>query len=135
MRSEGVPLPIQHNHHNSAAFSCNYRMATTLSLTRDSLDDCNRSSPRRVIQTKPTRSEVMRKQIQSITMCLAIAAATLPMTAVAQENGTAGEHAVFVMTNAADQNEVIAYQRAAGGTLHEGNSYLTDGRGSGGNND
>jgi 6-phosphogluconolactonase len=77
----------------------------------------------------------MRIQIQSVSLCLAIAAVTLPMTAVAQENGTAREHAVFVMTNAADQNEVIAYERAAGGTLHEANIYLTGGRGSGGNND
>jgi 6-phosphogluconolactonase len=77
----------------------------------------------------------MRKQIQGMSMFIAIAAAALPMTAVAQNNGADSEHAVFVMTNAADQNAVNAYERAAGGTLHEAHSYLTGGRGSGGNND
>jgi 6-phosphogluconolactonase len=77
----------------------------------------------------------MQKQIQSVSMCLAIAAATLPMTTIAQDIGTAGEHGVFVMTNAADQNEVIAYQRAEGGTLREVHRFVTGGRGSGGNND
>jgi 6-phosphogluconolactonase len=77
----------------------------------------------------------MQKQIQSISMCLAIAAATLPMTTIAQDIGTGDEHGVFVMTNAADQNEVIAYQRAEGGTLREVHRFVTGGRGSGGNND
>jgi 6-phosphogluconolactonase len=53
----------------------------------------------------------------------------------AEANGADDEHAVFVMTNAADQNEVIAYKRTSGGALREVHSYLTGGRGSGGNND
>jgi 6-phosphogluconolactonase len=77
----------------------------------------------------------MHKQIQGMSMFLAIAAAALPIAAGAQNNDADSEHAVFVMTNAADHNAVIAYERAAGGTLHEANSYLTGGRGSGGNND
>jgi 6-phosphogluconolactonase len=77
----------------------------------------------------------MRKQIQSMSVFLTIAAAALSMTASAQNNGADSEHAVFVMTNAADQNAIIAYERAAGGTLHKAHSYLTGGRGSGGNND
>jgi 6-phosphogluconolactonase len=40
--------------------------------------------------------------------------------------------AVFVMTNAADKNEVIAYKRAADGSLYDGDRYETGGRGSGG---
>jgi 6-phosphogluconolactonase len=43
--------------------------------------------------------------------------------------------AVFVMTNAVDKNEVIAYQRAADGRLQETGRFATGGRGSGGNND
>ena len=77
----------------------------------------------------------MRKQIQAMSMLLAVSAAALPITAGAQNNDADGEHAVFVMTNASDHNAVIAYRRVAGGTLHEGNSYTTGGRGSGGNND
>jgi len=43
--------------------------------------------------------------------------------------------AVFVMTNAADRNEVISFRRAADGSLQEGHRFATGGRGSGGNND
>lgn len=49
--------------------------------------------------------------------------------ASAQPNNTG---AVFVMTNAADKNEVIAFERTANGTLGESVSYDTHGRGSGG---
>src|ERR1700722_15122305 len=77
----------------------------------------------------------MRKRIQAMSMLLAITAAALPIAAGAQNNDADSEHAVFVMTNASDHNAVIAYERAAGGTLQEGNSYPTGGRGSGGNND
>jgi 6-phosphogluconolactonase len=77
----------------------------------------------------------MRKRIQSMSMLLAIAAAALPTASFSQENNSVGEHAVFVMTNAADHNEIIAYQRTEDGTLREANTFLTGGRGSGGNND
>ena len=43
--------------------------------------------------------------------------------------------AVFVMTNAADRNQVIAYDRNADGTLREAHRFDTGGRGSGGNSD
>jgi len=39
---------------------------------------------------------------------------------------------VFVMTNDADSNEVIAYDRTPYGTLFSPHRYKTDGRGSGG---
>jgi 6-phosphogluconolactonase len=77
----------------------------------------------------------MHKRIQGMSMFLAIAAAGLPTAAFSQENGSDGGHGVFVMTNAADHNEVIAYQRAENGALREANTILTGGRGSGGNND
>jgi len=41
-------------------------------------------------------------------------------------------HAVFVMTNDADSNEVIAYERTEYGTLQSSRKYQTGGRGSGG---
>jgi 6-phosphogluconolactonase (cycloisomerase 2 family) len=44
-------------------------------------------------------------------------------------------HAVFVMTNAVDRNEVISYKRAADGSLQQAHKFATGGRGSGGNND
>src|SRR5437879_1539158 len=43
--------------------------------------------------------------------------------------------AVFVMTNAADKNEIIAYRRNADGSLNEVHRFPTGGRGSGGNVD
>lgn len=48
----------------------------------------------------------------------------------AQTDKLAG--AVFVMTNNATRNEIIAYQRSADGSLQEGRSFGTGGRGSGG---
>jgi 6-phosphogluconolactonase len=41
-------------------------------------------------------------------------------------------HAVFVMNNNADENEVIAYERSDYGTLFAPHAYKTGGRGSGG---
>jgi 6-phosphogluconolactonase (cycloisomerase 2 family) len=43
-----------------------------------------------------------------------------------------GTGAVFVMTNSADKNEIVAYKRAADGSLEEGRTFATGGRGSGG---
>lgn len=39
------------------------------------------------------------------------------------------------MTNSVDKNVVIAFKRAADGTLREGSQFATGGRGSGGNTD
>jgi hypothetical protein len=56
--------------------------------------------------------------------------AAFPTLASGQSKDVAG--AVFVMTNAADKNEVIALERTANGTLADSVSYDTHGRGSGG---
>jgi 6-phosphogluconolactonase len=58
-----------------------------------------------------------------------------PGLSKAQEADTRSAGAVFVMTNAVDKNEVIAYQRGADGRLQETGQFATGGRGSGGNND
>src|SRR5262245_43926939 len=42
------------------------------------------------------------------------------------------QHAVFVMTNDAEVNEVISYERTSTGTLENPHRYQTGGRGSGG---
>jgi 6-phosphogluconolactonase (cycloisomerase 2 family) len=57
----------------------------------------------------------------------------LPIRSNAEERGVAG--AVFVMTNAADRNEIIAYQRNADGSLGQKRRFPTSGRGSGGTTD
>jgi 6-phosphogluconolactonase (cycloisomerase 2 family) len=64
-----------------------------------------------------------------LTAVLAMSA-MLPARSHAQTSSAAG--AVFVMTNAADGNEIITYQRSADGSLQEGQSFRTGGRGSGG---
>jgi 6-phosphogluconolactonase (cycloisomerase 2 family) len=59
-----------------------------------------------------------------------------PIHALAQNNdGDANSHSVFVMTNSAEKNEVIAFRRSADGTLHDSERFATGGRGSGGVND
>jgi 6-phosphogluconolactonase (cycloisomerase 2 family) len=47
----------------------------------------------------------------------------------------ADQHAVFAMTNSVEGNQIIAYSRAANGSLIEGNHFATGGRGSGGTTD
>ena len=48
---------------------------------------------------------------------------------------TADEHAVFAMTNSVEGNQIIAYSRAADGSLIERSHFATGGRGSGGTTD
>jgi 6-phosphogluconolactonase (cycloisomerase 2 family) len=60
-------------------------------------------------------------------------AAGLPARSHAQESKASG--AVFAMTNAANRNEIIAYKRNTDGSLEEGRSFPTGGRGSGGTTD
>jgi len=69
-----------------------------------------------------------------LTVVLAIGA-LLPARSKAQTDGGAGVGAVFVMTNAADANEIIAYKRGTDGSLQEGRRFRTGGRGSGGTTD
>ena len=60
------------------------------------------------------------------------AAAAMPAVSSAQFGHDEAAHAVFVMTNNAESNEVVAYERTDYGTLINPHSYKTDGRGSGG---
>jgi 6-phosphogluconolactonase (cycloisomerase 2 family) len=56
--------------------------------------------------------------------------AVSPILCAAEPGNNSG--VVFVMTNNADKNEVIAFERNADGTLSQGERYDTGGRGSGG---
>jgi 6-phosphogluconolactonase len=71
----------------------------------------------------------MKLVFTSITIALALGSASAGLAEDAVSNDTG---AVFVMTNAADKNEIIAYDRAANGILREGRRFETGGRGSGG---
>src|SRR6201994_4974525 len=68
------------------------------------------------------------------TLVLGLGLWSMVTPAMFAANG-AGDASVFVMSNAADSNEVVAYSRADDGTFYESNRYRTDGRGSGGTND
>ncbi len=74
----------------------------------------------------------MQKVVRSL---LLVAVGTSMVSATqsyAQDERSIGTGAVFVMTNAADRNEVISFRRAADGSLEEGWRVSTGGRGTGG---
>jgi 6-phosphogluconolactonase len=72
----------------------------------------------------------MKTSLVLLTSILAVSA-MLPARSQAQEDAAVAG-AVFVMTNNVDNNEVIAYTRGADGSLVQGQTYSTGGRGSGG---
>jgi 6-phosphogluconolactonase len=67
---------------------------------------------------------------QILLMATVAIGAVLPMTSEAQLERNAG--AVFVMTNSAASNQIIAFKRDPDGSLQPGKTFRTDGRGSGG---
>lgn len=75
----------------------------------------------------------MRKAVHILWMVALAISVVSPTYSNAEDEHSNG--AVFVMTNAADRNEVISYKRAADGSLQEAHKFATGGRGSGGNND
>ena len=77
---------------------------------------------------------MVRTQHLLLTAIMAIGT-ILPAIGKTQPNSISANGAVFVMTNAADHNEIIAYKRGADGSLMEGHSFQTGGRGSGGTTD
>jgi 6-phosphogluconolactonase len=80
----------------------------------------------------------MDKVIRKLLMGTLAIGLLSPIHAIAQDRNQDGDGsvgAVFVMANSVDKNVVIAFQRAADGTLREGSQFATGGRGSGGNTD
>jgi 6-phosphogluconolactonase len=77
----------------------------------------------------------MLKSVHMLWMVALAVSVVSPNLSNAQDEHSQGSGAVFVMTNAADRNEVISYRRAADGSLQENRRFATGGRGSGGNND
>lgn len=61
--------------------------------------------------------------------------ATSSVLHAAESNNKDNAGAVFVMTNDAGKNQVIAFERGANGTLGDSTAYDTHGRGSGGTTD
>jgi 6-phosphogluconolactonase len=63
---------------------------------------------------------------------LSVIAGGAAWSGVSMADDNDGGHGVFVMTNNADSNQVIAFERSPSGALENPHSYATDGRGSGG---
>ena len=72
------------------------------------------------------------KILATALVCGAFVASTATADDFAGSDGYGKQHAVFVMTNDAEANEVIAYERSPYGTLDNPRRYSTGGRGSGG---
>jgi 6-phosphogluconolactonase len=75
----------------------------------------------------------MRKVVHILWMVALAISVVSPTYSNAEDEHSQGT--VFVMTNAANRNEVISYKRAADGSLQAAHRFATGGRGSGGNND
>lgn len=75
----------------------------------------------------------MSRIVRALLFLIPAIALALPARSQAQTNDHAG--AVFVMTNAADKNEIISYERSSDGSLTEAHRFATGGRGSGGTTD
>lgn len=69
-------------------------------------------------------------RIRTLLIVMLALAAGLSVRSNAQSEGATG--AVFVMTNSASRNEIVAYKRNPDGSLEEGNRFSTGARGSGG---
>jgi len=72
----------------------------------------------------------MVSRIRTLLVVMLAIAAGLPELSNAETQGSTG--AVFVMTNAASGNEIVAYRRNADGSLQQERRFATGGRGSGG---
>ena len=75
----------------------------------------------------------MLRIIRTLLIVILAIGGVLPVLSNARDDQAAG--AVFVMTNAADKNEIIAYKRAGDGSLSDEHRFATGGRGSGGTTD
>jgi 6-phosphogluconolactonase (cycloisomerase 2 family) len=88
----------------------------------------------RRIENRQTKELSMFKT--SHLLCAAMLAMSLTTSGVLPQSnaqtGSSTPGAVFVMTNSASQNEIVAYKRGTDGSLQEGQSFSTGGRGSGG---
>jgi 6-phosphogluconolactonase (cycloisomerase 2 family) len=77
-----------------------------------------------------SREDLMNKLGTAV--LLAIAGGGIAAANADDFGGFGARHAVFVMTNDADANEIVAFERTPYGTLQGSHKYSTAGRGSGG---
>jgi 6-phosphogluconolactonase len=93
-----------------------------------------RRARRSLLKLAAEERRALSGQMRSIArhlLILAVGASLLPPILSAQEL-TNNQHVVFVMTNGADRNEVIAYESSSKDGFAEAGRFDTGGRGSGG---
>src|ERR1700751_4520424 len=103
-----LTTPIQHSDAECAGTSTRERAAV-----------CFRGAHNKILES------AMRKAVRSL---LTVALGVTLMSAIrskAQDDHSSS--AVFVMTNAADRNEIISFRRAADGSLQQFRSFATGG--------
>ena len=71
----------------------------------------------------------MKQHLAVIAISLAVGVGS---NSFARDNNHEEEHAVFVMTNSAQRNEILTYRRLVGGVIEQSGRFRTGGRGSGG---
>ncbi|HVJ05622.1 MAG TPA: beta-propeller fold lactonase family protein [Candidatus Saccharimonadales bacterium] len=88
---------------------------------------------RPVLATTINTNSPMRGK-QAVLVAFALLICTIVLGAGSAQAGVRDDNdgAVFVMTNAADKNEIVAYDRAEDGSLRAVGSFATGGTGSGG---
>jgi 6-phosphogluconolactonase len=74
----------------------------------------------------------MKKLVSTLAFSAIASAIAVPVALADHDDRFRAQHAVFVMTNDAEANEVVAYERTRYGTLDSPRKYRTGGRGSGG---
>lgn len=74
----------------------------------------------------------MKVLATALTLGALVGAASWPAFGSSNKDDSRAQHAVFVMTNDAERNEVVAYERSPNGTLRDARKFPTGGRGSGG---
>jgi 6-phosphogluconolactonase (cycloisomerase 2 family) len=74
----------------------------------------------------------MKSVATVLTLGAIMCAAAVPAFGSPDRQPFGEKHAVFVMTNDAERNEVVAYERLPNGVLRDAHKYSTGGRGSGG---
>ena len=74
----------------------------------------------------------MNKLNRALLLGTLVVGISSPVRSYAQDREDGRQHAVFVMTNDANHNEVLSFHRAPNGQLLEGGHFATGGRGSGG---
>src|ERR1700722_8369770 len=74
----------------------------------------------------------MQTVSRSVLLVALAASVFSAVSSAAQDEHLNGTGAVFVMNNSVDRNEIIAFTRAADGSLQQDRAFATGGRGTGG---